>query len=73
MVEGNVRTIQTFVLRLLVDMNEPQQLRGSLHSVADNADHPFANAQVLLDLLRQIMQLESQIPTNKNNEQGDSK
>ena len=54
-------------------MNELQQLRGSLHSVADNADHPFANAQVLLDLLRQIIQLESQIPTNKNNEQGDSR
>ena len=68
-----MRTTLTFVLRLLVDTNEPQQLRGTLHSIADNADHSFANAQVLLDLLRQIIQFEPQIPTNKNNEQGDSR
>jgi len=49
-----VRAIQTFILRLLVDPAEPNALRGSLHSVADDADYVFADAQALLNLLRQI-------------------
>jgi hypothetical protein len=49
-----MRTTHTFVLRLLVDTDEPYQLRGALHSVVDDANHPFADVQALLDLLRRM-------------------
>lgn len=49
-----MRATHTFILRLLIDTNEPLQLRGSLHCIADDSDHPFADAQTLLDLLRHM-------------------
>ncbi len=49
-----MRTTLTFVLRLLVDPAEPNQLRGTLYSVADNADYPFTETQMLLELLQQL-------------------
>ena len=52
-----MRTIQTFVLRLLVDEDEPNTLRGSLRSVATDEENAFADAQVLLRLLRQAIAL----------------
>jgi len=53
--EGTMRTIQTFVLRLLVDGDEPHQLRGSLRSVATDEEDAFADAQDLVNLLRELV------------------
>ncbi len=49
-----MRATHTFILRLLFDTDEPMQLRGSLHSVANDADHTFANTETLLALLREL-------------------
>ncbi len=49
-----MRTIQTFVLTLLIDSEESGVVRGSLHSVADEADYPFADVRSLLELLEQL-------------------
>lgn len=46
-----MREIHTFVLRLLVDTDEPQTLRGVLRAVADDEEHPFTDEQALLALL----------------------
>ena len=50
-----MRTIQTFVLRLLADTDEPDVLRGSLHSVSTDKEEAFTDARVLIDLLRQMI------------------
>jgi len=50
-----VRAIQTFVLRLLVDADEPETLRGSLRSVATNEENTFVDAQDLVSLLRRLV------------------
>lgn len=49
-----MRTIQTFVLRLLLDTEEPNTLRGSLRLISNEAEYPFANARELLQLLQQL-------------------
>lgn len=49
-----MRATVTFVLYLLVDTDEPNQLRGTLHSVMNDADYPFTDPQMLFDLLRQL-------------------
>ena len=46
-----MRTTRVFVLRLLTDAQEPMLMRGSLRSIADDAEYPFADAQALLTLL----------------------
>lgn len=50
-----LRTTQTFVLRLLVDTDELEALRGVLHAVASGEEAPFTDATALLALLRQMM------------------
>lgn len=47
-----MRTIQTLILRLLVDTDAPPTLRGAVQGVADSETHPFADEQALLGLLR---------------------
>ena len=49
-----MRTIQTLVLRLLVDTEEPNTVRGSLSPISNEAEYPFASAHELLDLLQQL-------------------
>ncbi len=49
-----MRTTQAFVLRLLVDSDEPQALRGTLHVVASGEEAPFTDAAALLALLRRM-------------------
>jgi hypothetical protein len=68
---GSVRTIHTFVLRLLVDTNESDALRGSLHSVSTNKEEPFADAQALLDLLRQMIGRPSKMRYTENEGDGE--
>ncbi|MDE3088634.1 MAG: hypothetical protein KGJ80_04530 [Chloroflexota bacterium] len=49
-----MRTIQTFVLRLLMDSDAPETLRGALRSVADGTEMHFGDSQALLALLRRL-------------------
>lgn len=49
-----MRTTVAFVLYLWIDTDEPNQLRGTLYSVADDANYPFTDEQTLLNLLRQM-------------------
>jgi len=49
-----MRTIQTFILRLLVDSSEPETLRGDLRAIPEGEAQPFPDEQALLALLRQI-------------------
>jgi hypothetical protein len=49
-----MRTIQTFVLRLLTSSDEPQVLRGLLQVVANGEEQPFNSGAALLALLRQM-------------------
>jgi len=49
-----MRMIHTFVLRLLVDTDDPQALRGALRAVGGAEEHTFADGQTLLALLRQM-------------------
>jgi len=50
-----MRTIQTFVLRLLVDPAAPQELRGALQAVSESETYPFADEQALLALLHRML------------------
>jgi hypothetical protein len=50
-----MRTTLTFVLRLLVDTDDPQALRGALRAVGGAEEHTFADGQALLAQLRQMM------------------
>ena len=49
-----MHTVQVFVLRLFVDSEQPDGLRGALRSVPDGQMQPFADEQALLVLLRQM-------------------
>ena len=49
-----MRTTQAFVLRLLVDTDDPQALRSALRAVGSAEEHTFADGQTLLALLRQM-------------------
>ena len=61
-----MRVIQTCILRLLVDADAPQALRGSIRSVTDEQEHPFANEQALLVLLHGMTRhLAGAIPTQE--------
>jgi hypothetical protein len=48
---GMMRTIRTFVIRLLVDTDEPSELRGTVRCIAGTEERPFADAASLLALL----------------------
>ncbi len=49
-----MRTIQTFVLRLLTNADDPQALRGMLQAVASGEEQPFTDGPALLALLQQM-------------------
>ena len=49
-----MRTIRTFVLRLLIDSTEPEALRGDLRPMPEGEPIPFADEQALLALLRRL-------------------
>lgn len=48
-----MRTVQTFILRLLVDPAEPEGLRGALQLIPEGEVQPFADEAALLAILRQ--------------------
>ncbi len=49
-----MRTTQSFMLRLLVDDDEPATLRGVIRSIADADERAFGDAQELIAVLRQM-------------------
>ena len=49
-----MREIKTLILRLLVDADEPQTLRGLLSAVANGEENSFTDEQSLLALLHRI-------------------
>jgi len=48
-----MRTIQSFILRLLVDADQPEVLHGVLRCVSDNTEQAFADESALVNLLHQ--------------------
>jgi hypothetical protein len=56
-----VRRIQTFILRLLIDADDPPALHGAVQSVVENQAHPFSDGQALLALLRQMVRLNQEV------------
>ncbi|MGQ9583787.1 MAG: hypothetical protein ACUVXG_00125 [Anaerolineae bacterium] len=48
-----MRTVETFILRLLIDTDDPHALRGALRAVADDEERPFAGERALVALLLQ--------------------
>jgi hypothetical protein len=61
-----VRTIRTYILRLLVDTEEPHTLRGVIRAVADDQEQTFADGQALLTLLRRISGRADQVPAKED-------
>ena len=57
-----MRSTQTFILRLLVDTDDPKRLRGAIRSIIQGEDRPFADDAALLSLLRSLMD-ESERPS----------
>ncbi len=47
-----MRTVRTFILRLLLDSDDPAALRGALRAVDTSKEHTFADVERLLALLR---------------------
>ncbi len=47
-----MRVVHTFVVRLLMDTEEPGTLRGVVRTVATAQDHTFTDEAMLLKLLR---------------------
>jgi len=62
-----MRTSRTFVVRLLADSDEPQALRGLVHSVGSGEEHPFAGEEGLLALLRRMV-AEAVVPYHRGTE-----
>ena len=48
-----MRTTRTFILRLLVDSEEPARIRGALRPVAHDEELAFSEEQSLLSLIRE--------------------
>ena len=57
-----MRTIKPIILRLLVDRDQPQALRGMLNAVSDNQLHHFTDEQSLLALLQNIISAPGELP-----------
>jgi hypothetical protein len=57
-----VRIVQTFILRLLIDPDEPEILRGAIQPVPEGEPQPFVGERELLTLLRRPFCLSGSIP-----------
>ena len=66
-----MRTIQSFILRLLVDADQPEALHGVLRCVNDDTEQAFADETALVDLLRQWVN-RSASPSNTATSIGES-
>jgi len=57
-----MRFIKTFILRLYIDPELPEQLCGDLHPVEEAGNHPFKNRTEFEELLQQLIRKR---PTSK--------
>ncbi len=60
-----MRTIRTFIVRLLVDTDEPDALRGVVRCIASDSDHPFTDHRSLLEVLRTVSQPDPADPDSR--------
>lgn len=61
-----MRTIHTFILKILSDSTAPHALRGTLQSADGKQEaQPFTDEAALLELLRQM----AAVPARKESEQ----
>lgn len=61
---GNLRTVHTLILRLLVNSSEPEVLRGDVRLLPEGEPLPFADEQKLLILLHGIVGRQPEPPDN---------
>ncbi|MBN1485800.1 MAG: hypothetical protein JXA37_13885 [Chloroflexia bacterium] len=60
-----MRTVQSFILRLLIDDKEPGSLRGALREISTEDEHPFTDQGEFLNLIHQMIR-----PTPANEKAG---
>ena len=65
-----MRTIRTIILRLLVDTDQPQSLRGMMNAMPDDHPHPFTDEQTLLAQLHHIIGPQDGLPDQPESEGG---
>ena len=64
-----MRTVYTFILRLLVDSADPEAFRGALQVASQNLEpQPFSSETALLGLLKRLVSLDGQ-PGSTNQDQ----
>jgi len=63
-----MRTIHTFLLRLMVDTDDPQALRGSIQAIGEDSSHPFTDASSLLARLRELTSITARRPSDPTDE-----
>ncbi len=66
--EAQLHIIRIFILRLLIDPDEPGALRGSLQPVPEGEAQPFADEQALLAALRKVVRLPAEGPADTEKE-----
>jgi hypothetical protein len=50
-----MRFIKTFILRLYIDPEMPEQLCGEVHPVEETGNHPFKNRTEFEELLQRLI------------------
>jgi len=68
-----VRSIQTFILRLLADSDEPQALRGMIRSVTNDSELSFTDESSLLAVLRRLAETTIEGPNDREQDQNAGK
>jgi len=59
-----MRAIKTCVIKLIVDSDDPESLRGKLHLVGSDDEFSFRDERSLLELLKQVTRPPSESPEN---------
>lgn len=68
-----MRSVKTYILKLLRDSRSPMELHGIVTSVSSGAEYPFADGESLLELLRRSDAGHGQSPAGpERSEENDS-
>lgn len=69
-----MRSIQTFILRLLVDTETPDALHGVIQRVEEEHPHPFLDGRTLIAWLRETARVErKEVLVDSPNQAGERK
>jgi hypothetical protein len=60
-----MRTTRTFVLRILVDTEDPSPLRGTVRSIADDEEQTFADERALREVLQEMCRARARGPSGR--------